>query len=97
MRDMQSALPHVAVRFLSALSCCPVRRACHVQCSSAPKHVIRLLAQVLLLGGSTNISGYAAQGSLYTGAGYWSPGPDLPYQLSDMSVRLRPHLPACSP
>ena len=44
--------------------------------------------QVLLLGGNANISGYAAQGSLYSGAGYWSAGPDLPAQLSDMSVRL---------
>ena len=43
--------------------------------------------QVLLLGGNASIAGYAAQGSLYTGAGYWAPVPDLAAALADMSVR----------
>ena len=42
--------------------------------------------QVLLLGGNASITGYAAQGSLYTGSGYWAPVPDLAAALADMSV-----------
>ena len=59
-------------------------------------------AQVLLLGGNASITGYAAQGSLYTGAGYWAPVPDLAAALADMSVRsclcclLHQEHPACS-
>lgn len=44
-------------------------------------------SQVLLLGTANAVPGYSNQGSVSTGGGYWTLGPQMPASISDMSVR----------
>ena len=42
------------------------------------------------------VSGYTSHGNLFTGSGYWTQQTDMPVNLSDLRVRLRPQVSSVS-